>query len=123
MDVPGFLVRRFYVEGSLRNEADGFSLRASNSLGDGALVAVGRLAVDGREVDPAAVSAVRDSDGQRFEAAEVSPANAIRVRQGDSVTLHVAGPPLGPGEHQLEVELYEVNLGLLRFAVTDRLSG
>jgi hypothetical protein len=123
VNVPGFLVKRFYVEGSLRNSDSGFSLQARNALGDGALVGVGRLAVDGREIEPSSVSAVRDADGERFRAADVSPARPIHVRVGDSVTLHVEGEPLEAGVHKLEVELYELNLGFLRFAVSDRLAG
>jgi hypothetical protein len=39
------------------------------------------------------------------------------------VTLLVDGPRLEPGEHRLEVELDELDLGRLRFGVRDRLSG
>jgi hypothetical protein len=39
------------------------------------------------------------------------------------VTLLVEGSRLEPGEHRLEVELDELNLGRLRFSVRDRLSG
>jgi hypothetical protein len=122
MNVPGFLVKRFYVEGSLRNTCSGFSLQARNPMGDGALVGVGRLVVDGREIEPSAVSAIRDADGERFRADQVSPADPIRVRVGDSVTLQVDAEPLEAGEHHLEVELYELNIGFLRFAVRDRLA-
>jgi hypothetical protein len=123
VNVPGFLVRRFYVQGSLRNAPDGFTLQAQNTLGDGRLIGLGRLSVDERTIDPRAVTAVRESDGARFPAAEVSPTSPIAVRQGDRVTLHVAGEPLSPGEHRLEVEIYERDLGLLRFSVSDRLVG
>ena len=45
MRVPDFLVRQFYVKGSLQPEGDGFRLQARNGMGDGTLVGI----VDGAE--------------------------------------------------------------------------
>lgn len=123
MDVPGFLVRQFYVKGSLRNSERGFELQARNPLGDGALVGVGRLAVDGQPIAADSVRALREGDATPIQSGEISPQRPIRVRKGDRVTLLVDGPRLEPGEHRLEVELDELNLGRLRFSVRDRLSG
>jgi hydroxymethylglutaryl-CoA reductase (NADPH) len=123
MDVPGFLVRQFYVKGSLRNSERGFELQARNPMGDGALVGVGRLAIDGQSIPAGSVRALREGDDAPIQASEVSPQRPIRVRQGDRVTLLVDGPRLERGEHRLEVELDELNLGRLRFSVRDRLSG
>lgn len=123
MDVPGFLVRQFYVKGSLRNSAGGFELQARNPVGEGALVGVGRLAIDGQVISPESVRALREGDDAPIQASEVSLQRPIRVRQGDRVTLLVEGPRLERGEHRLEVELDELNLGRLRFSVRDRLSG
>ena len=44
----------------------------------------------------------------------------VSVFKGDRVTLHVDGEPLTKGEHSLEVELFEINLGRLSFWITDR---
>jgi hypothetical protein len=122
VNVPGFIARQFYVSGSLRNTADGFSLQAQNPMGDGVLVGVGRLLVDGREIPADTVTATRDGDETTYRAADVTRFNPIHVRKGDRVTFHVAGDQLSAGDHRLEVELYEVNLGLLRLSLTDRLA-
>ena len=119
MDVPGFLARQFYVAGSLRNTATGFRLEARNPMGNGTLVGIGRLAVDGRAIPASTVSALRADDPTPIQAASVDKFHPIRVQKGDHVALVVEGAPLAPGQHRLEVELYEVNLGLLRLAVTD----
>ena len=119
MRVPEFLVRQFYVPGSLRNEADGFSLQATNPIGDGTLVGIGRISVDGRVVDPAVVSASRAGDGPRLRAADVTRSSPVAFRRGDVVTFHVAGPALAPGPHAFEVEVFELNLGRLTLALTD----
>ena len=38
------------------------------------------------------------------------------------MTLFVEGKALAAGRHRLEVELYEVNMGRLRFSITDDLA-
>ncbi|CAN5720982.1 hypothetical protein BH23CHL8_BH23CHL8_26090 [soil metagenome] len=131
MRVPEFLVRQFYVPGSLRNEADGFRLQATNPIADGTLVGIGRISVDGLVVDPAAVSATLGGDGTRagdvgrardetrHRAADVTRRTPVAFRRGDVVTFHVAGPPLDPGPHAFEVEVFELDMGRLTLALTD----
>lgn len=123
MNVPSFLVRQFYVSNSLRNNENGFELKARNPMGNGTLVGVGRISVDGSEIPAHAVTAQRDGDPMPIRAADVSRQNPIPVNVGDSVTLRVEGPPLPAGDHRLEVELFEVNLGRLNLSLTERVTG
>ena len=123
MRIPGFIARQFYVEGSLRNTDHGFQLQAQNPMGNGVLTGVGQLRVDGREIDPSSVTAQRDGDPQPMSARDVSPQNPVNVAKGDHVTLHVDGPQLTPGQHELEVELTEQNMGALSFSITDNVAG
>jgi hypothetical protein len=120
--IPGFIARQFYVEGSLQNTANGFQLQAQNPMGNGVLTGVGQLRVDGRDIDPTAVTAQREGDPTAMSANQVSPQNPVNVSKGDRVTLHVAGPQLAPGQHQLEVELTELNLGALSFSISDNVA-
>ena len=123
MKVPGFIARQFYVAGSLRNTDTGFELQAQNPMGDGVLVGVGRMRVDGTDISPADVSAQRASDPAPIQATDVTASNPVEVARGDRVTLHVSAPRLSPGEHNLEVELFERNLGQLSFAISDTVGG
>ena len=91
MRIPGFIARQFYVEGSLRNTDHGFQLQAQNPMGNGVLIGVGPLRVDGRDIDPAAVTAQRDGDPEPMSARDVSATNPVNVSKGDHVTLHVEG--------------------------------
>lgn len=120
MRVPAFLVRQFYIAGSLQREGDGFSLQATNPIGDGTLVGIGRISVDGSPVDPSAVSATRAGDDVPLRAADVSRHSPVAFRKGHVVTFHVAGHALTDGDHDFEVELYELNLGRLTLALRDR---
>jgi hypothetical protein len=119
MRVPDFLVRQFYVAGSLRNEGDGFRIEARNGMGDGHIVGIGQLSVDGREVDLSAVTATRSSDPTPRRATELSPTSPVPFSRGDVVTIHVAGRPLTPGPHRFEVEVFERDAGSLQLSLTD----
>jgi hypothetical protein len=119
MNIPGFLARQFYVAGSLRNTATGWQVQAQNPMGAGTLVGVGKMRVDGVDIPPDAVTAQRSGDAEPIRAQDVTRFKPVSVFKGDHVTLHVAGAPLAPGEHTLDVELYEVNLGRLAFSITD----
>lgn len=122
MNVPGFIARRFYVSGSLRNTAEGFALEAHNPMGDGVLVGVGRLRIDGHDIPADTVTARRSGSDEVLRAADISRSKPIQIRKGDGVTLMVAGKPLERGEHKLEVELHEASIGVLRLSLSDRLA-
>jgi hypothetical protein len=121
MRVPGFLVRQFHVERSLKRDGDGFSIQARNPLGDGTLVKIGQVRVDGQAVDPAAITARRDGEEGVHHAADVSPASPVTFRKGDVVTFHIAGHPLEPGRHRFEIEVFELNMGQLHLSFDDTL--
>jgi len=123
MRVPDFLVRQFYVSGSLQPEGDGFRLQARNGIGDGTLVGIGRISVDGVVVDPASVTATRDAEDRIHRAIDVSRLAPVSFRRGEVVTFHVAAHPLAAGEHRFEVEIVELNAGLLTLALRDTIRG
>ena len=122
MNIPGFIARQFYVAGSLRNTDNGWELQAQNPMGDGVLVGVGRMAVDGREIPADRVFAQRVGEAERLRAADVSRTQPVKVSKGDRVTLAVEGEPLAVGEHKLDVQLVELNLGALSFSISDRIT-
>lgn len=119
MNIPGFIARQFYVAGSLRNTDSGFELKAHNPMGNGVLTGVGQMRVDGRDIEADSMTAQRSGDAQPIRAQDVSATNPVNVVKGDQVTLHVSGAPLTPGEHKLEVELFELDLGRLAFSISD----
>ena len=120
MRVPGFLARQFIVAGSLRNTETGFSVDARNPIGDGMLIAIGHIRIDGVDVTPDQITATRAGDPTVHRATDVSATTPVAFRKGDEVTFHVAGLRLEPGNHQLEVELTEANVGQLTVAITER---
>lgn len=119
MRVPDFLVRQFYLAGSLQPEGDGFRLQARNGLGDGTLVGIGRVTLDGTPIEPAAITATRAGDERVYRASDISRATPVAFGRGDVVTFHIAGHALAPGQHRFEVEIHELNLGSLQLSLTD----
>lgn len=121
MRVPGFLVRQLYVAGSLANHQGGFSLRARNSIGDGWLDGIGAIRVDGQDIPLADISATREGDPTAYRALDVTAEAPVVFRRGDVVTFWISGWKLDPGDHQLEVELHERQLGTLSLGFTEQL--
>ena len=122
MRVPDFLVKQFYVSGSLQREGDGFRIQARNGMGDGTLIGVGSIKVDGDVIDPASISATREGDPTVHLATDISRTSPVSFSKGDVVTFHIADHALPPGEHRFEVDIYEVNLGLVQLALKDRIA-
>ena len=120
MRVPGFLARQLIVPGSLRPAGDGFSITVTNPIGDGRIERVVRIVVDRHAVPVEAITATRDGDPVVYRAVDVTPSTPVDFRKGDRVTFRVAGVPLAPGDHDLEVELVESQLGTLIVALTER---
>ncbi len=116
-----FFARQFYVSGSLRNTDSGWELQAHNPMGNGTLVGVGKMRVDGRDIPAEAVTAQRSGEAEPIRAQDVSRTRPVSIFKGDRVTLAVAGEPLVLGDHKLDIELYELNLGRLSFSITDRI--
>ena len=121
MRVPDFMVRQFYIPGSLQHEGNGFRVQARNGMGDGTLVGVGTIKVDGEVIDPSAITASRSGDDVSHRAADISPRSPVSFSRGDVVTFHISDHALSDGEHRFEVDIYEVNLGLLSLALKDRI--
>ena len=122
MRVPGFLARQFIVPGSLRNTPTGFCVEARNPIGDGLLVGIGHIRIDDVDVTPDQITATRAGEDAVHRAADVAPDSPVSFRKGDQVTFHVQGLRLEPGDHLLEVELVEQNIGQVVVGITERLA-
>lgn len=122
MRVPDFMVRQFYVPGSLQHEGSGFRVQARNGMGEGTLVGIGTIKVDGEVIDPTSITASRSGDEVIHRATDVTPRAPVSFSRGDVVTFHIADHALDDGEHRFEVDIYEVNLGLVSLALKDQIS-
>jgi hypothetical protein len=92
-------------------------------MGNGTLVGIGKVVMDGQVIDPATITASRVGEDTVHRASEVSRRAPVTFARGDVVTFHIAGYPLAPGPHQFEVDIYEVNLGVLQLVLKDTVQG
>jgi hypothetical protein len=121
MKVPGFLLRRLYVKGSLRNENGGFAFDLKNSLGSGYAEQVLPLSIDGVEVPAASARFVVDGEARTFAA--VTAEQPMTLAMNRVVTIAVDGAPLPPGKHKIDIGFVVTGMGELRFDVTDAIGG
>jgi hypothetical protein len=117
MQVPGFLLRRLYVKGSLRNTDGGFEFDLKNSLGSGYAEQVLPLTVDGEPLPLDATHFVVDGETLRFD--EVSPERTMSLGLNKLVTIGVNGRTLPGGKHKLGIGFMVTGMGKMEFDVTD----
>lgn len=117
VSVPGFLLRRLYVKGSLKNATGGFEFELRNSLGSGYSQKVWPLKVDGDELQATGSYFIVEDKETRFS--DVSPDNTFFLEVNKTITIWVDGVILDPGVHTIEMGFDVPGLGMMRFDFTD----
>ena len=119
--VPGFLLRRLYVKGSLRATEDGLAFEIKNSLGSGYARGMLPLTVDGEEIP------MEDShftvDDRTVAFSEVTKDLPFTLALNRATTITATGTPLTPGTHKVGMAFDVQGLGTLRFDFTDVVPG
>jgi hypothetical protein len=120
--VPGFLLRRLYVRGSLRNTADGFAFQLRNTLGSGYANEMFPLTLDGRELalDRSTFSTEGGGDPVAFSA--VSAENPFTLQMNKTVTIAVAGETLPAGTCKVGMAFLVRGVGRLGFDFSDNVA-
>ncbi len=115
--VPGFILKRLYVKGSLQNTEDGFKLSLKNSLGSGYAQRLLPLKVDGEEVP--LESSFFMVEGEETPFSSVSKENPFTLVMNRESVMMVKGRKLGPGPHKVGIGFAVVGLGDLSFEIAD----
>ena len=115
--IPGFLLKRLYVKGSLRNTEDGFQLSLKNSLGSGYARSLLPLKVDGEEIPPD--SSYFLLDGTEVPFSSVSDESPFTLAMNREARMLVKGRRLEPGPHKVAIGFSVVGLGDLSFEIAD----
>ena len=117
VSVPGFLLRRLYVKGSLKNDAAGFEFEIRNSLGSGYSQKVWPLKVDGEEIP--AEKSYFIVDGNETSFSDVSTDSTFSLEVNRTITIWTDGETLASGVHTIEMGFDVPGLGTMRFDFTD----
>ncbi len=118
--VPGFLLKRLYVKGSLRNTMDGFQLSLKNTLGSGYAMKLLPLRVDGAEMP--FESSFFFLDGREVPFSTVTKQTPFTLAMNRETNMMVRGKKLDPGPHKVTIGFTVVGLGDLTFDVADEVA-
>ena len=121
LQVPGFLLRRLYVRGSLRRTADGFQMELTNTLGSGYANRLLPLQVNGAPLP--LESCFFEVDGERHAFADVTPETPFSLALNLTSVLGAEGVALPEGLVELTIGFEVQGLGELSFAVKDTPAG
>jgi hypothetical protein len=117
MKVPGFLLRRLYVKGSLSSTVDGFQFQLRNRLGSGYARGMLPVTLDGQEIDLSATTFEVNGEHHTFE--EVSQETPFTLGYNKTTTIRVKGLGLDPSPHKLGMRFEVAGLGEMGFDFTD----
>ena len=118
MKVPGFLLRRLYVKGSLQATQTGFAFELHNSLGSGSVHGMKPLTLDSAPQDRDRTY-FRRADGSEVAFSAISEKEPFALEMGRSLTVHVEGTKLTPGKHEIGLSFVVPVIGTLGFTVDD----
>lgn len=117
VSVPGFLLRRLYRRGSLRNTEDGFEFQLENRLGSGYAHGMLPVVVDGEETPSGNALFVLDGAVTPFES--VSRDSTFTLAMNRTIVVRVEGRGLSAGTHTIGMGFEVPGLGTLKFDFTD----
>lgn len=117
LQVPGFLLRRLYVRGSLRRTDNGFQLELKNTLGSGYARRLLPLQVNGAAVP--LDDCFFEVDGVRYAFADVTPESPFSLALNRTSVLGGQGVSLPEGVVEVTLGFEVQGLGQLSFSVKD----
>jgi hypothetical protein len=120
--VPGFLLRRLYVKGSLTTTSDGFEFQIRNRLGSGYARCLLPLTLDGDDLDMALTTF--EIDGHRVTFDAVTNEVPFTLAMNKTTTITYSGGPVPSlagdiGTHKIGMRFEVAGLGELGFDFTD----
>ncbi len=117
MKVPGFILRRLYVKGSLRATADGFEFQLRNRLGSGYARRLLPLTLDGAEVDSA--KSTFEVEGRVVPFDAVDKDTPFTLGMNKTTTIVYTGGAMASGAHSIGMRFEVAGLGELGFDFSD----
>ena len=116
--VPEFLIKRIYQKGSLKKTDDGASVVLKNVLGPGFISGFNYVKINDVTYEPHEVKFV--TNGQELLGTEVSEANPIAFRLGQSGTLVMSGKAsVVEGANKIVIEAMNPEAGKVVLSVED----
>ena len=116
--VPEFLIKRIYQKGSLKKSEDGASVTLKNVLGPGFISGFNYVKINDVVYEQKDVKFV--TNGQELLGTDVSEANPVAFRLGQSGTLIMSGKPcVIDGTNKIIIEAMNPEAGKVVLSVED----
>ena len=116
--VPEFLIKRIYQKGSLKKLDNGASVTLKNVLGPGFISGFNSVTINGVVFEPKDVKFI--TNGQELLGTDVSEANPVAFRLGQSGTLVMSGQDcITDGINKIVIEALNPEAGVVKLAVED----
>lgn len=115
--IPGFLLRRLYVKGSLCNTERGVEFQLLNKLGAGYARKLMPLELDGEEVP--LQHCTFSVNGEEFAFDAVSVETPFILDLNKSTIIIIRDVNLSQGVHRIGMSFEVAGLGVLKFEFTD----
>lgn len=117
MAVPSFLLKKLYVQGSLKNTQTGFEFALKNNLAPGSLVGFFPLTLDDTSIPPEKLTFVTPQGEYRGD--QVSGRSPLVFGLNTEVKVVVEGVTLQPGTHRLTLSVLTREVGRLDIDISD----
>ena len=116
--VPDFLIKRIYQKGSLKRLDNGVSLNLKNVLGPGFISGFNYVKINDVVYEAKDVKFI--TNGLEIEGINVSEANQIAFRLGQTGTLVMTGSPsIVEGVNKIIIEAMNPEAGVVKLSVED----
>ena len=115
--VPGFVLRRIYVRGSLCNTPEGFEFSLCNKLASGYARQLLPISVNGQETDIRHCYFYAEEVRHRFD--EVTRDTPFSLAVNKTTVIAVDGQTLTAGRQTIGMGFEVPGLGILKFDFTD----
>ena len=120
MPIPPALLRRLYLQGSLRNRHDGFEFTLRNRLAPSTLLGLGPLTVNSRKYEGDNLLLHTRKSTRSVE--RVTPEYPFDWPINADITLIGVGQPLTAGSHALTIEMRLRETGKTTLTIEDKLA-
>ncbi len=112
-------LQKMYVQGSLKNQGDGFVFEIKNLIDSGSVSGISKLTVDDEERSLDGITV--ELGGKVREAHSISWSSSLYVSYGAVLKLYAPGA-LTPGQHTIKLTVNAPEIGQLTLPVTDAIS-
>ena len=115
--IPTYMLKRIYVEGSLKNVDCGFEFQMTNNIAPGTLTGLKKIEVDGKVIEADKIMVGKKE--ATMKASECSYQKPIYFNMGDVLVIRALGETLPPGKHDLVLTVSVAEIGNVNVPISD----